>query len=871
MIRIITCLLIFRFALANSDNLTLPVYALTIDPAYISALDRDPYSDQYYPAIFVHNSVSYSCQVRYRGDTSRNLPKKSFKIKFDSNDNIFGKEILNLNAEYEDKTLMRNYLGHTLFSYLNQPAPKVKYISLKINNTFMGVYLQVEQVNEDFFESRNLDVFSCFKGYNGADMSPFLLHYLLPVVWGQKIGPSNSYDHLELFMNKITYWTKNDFNTNISNEIEVFNVLTYFALIYAVTDYDGIHKNFYFYQSNKSTPFKMITWDMDCSFGDDPDGVYHKSYETSPERGILSKHVLFLRLMEIPECQNYFWKIVSEISSKGFPYLEDLVENTVMSIRNDIYQDPLKICSNEEFETAVDQLKEYLLNRGQYLRTAMSFLPLSLSGAYCSAFDSTGEGDIIFRIKSEKQQTITLYLAKNVSFDEWNVDFDTEHFDLYDDGQHHDSSAGDLIYGNTYSIANEYDGVMPYAFYTSFESFPLHGFFYLKYHSHIGPAINLKAYRDGSYSKLRIGTVGTIANSYLVPIINPTQNKMDISHFHLQAGAYYQRVVFPVATVIDAGDTLFITSNLELVKEIFPGKNIIEHIYFDINPGDSLKILSPTYSEIYSGICTRILPLAGDLKDIVITEINYKSNDALDTGDWIEFYNPNSVPVDISDWIFQDSNIENSFLFPPDSKIQAYCTVILCQDENTFKKYQPGSGFTIGDFNFNLRQEGEYICLKNENGKIADSLTYGHVSPWPENTDGTGYTIVLKNPYLNNADGRNWQASSLIGGTPGIVPDVTLTNPVEIEKPQYFVLDQNYPNPFNTSTTIRYFIFKPSLVELKLFTINGQLIKIIEKTYRDVGCYTCSLALKNVSTGLYIYRLYLNDKPVASRKTLFIK
>ena len=43
--------------------------------------------------------------------------------------------------------------------------------------------------------------------------------------------------------------------------------------------------------------------------------------------------------------------------------------------------------------------------------------------------------------------------------------------------------------------------------------------------------------------------------------------------------------------------------------------------------------------------------------NLVINEINYKSSDNFDTGDWVELYNPNQDDMDISGWILKDLSL----------------------------------------------------------------------------------------------------------------------------------------------------------------------------------------------------------------------
>jgi len=91
-------------------DITLPVYHIRIDSQYLDKLYENPYAEKYYEAIFKNGDTSIPCEVRFRGATSLDLPKKSWRIRFFNDKNIFSRQKINLNAEYRDKTLMRNFL-----------------------------------------------------------------------------------------------------------------------------------------------------------------------------------------------------------------------------------------------------------------------------------------------------------------------------------------------------------------------------------------------------------------------------------------------------------------------------------------------------------------------------------------------------------------------------------------------------------------------------------------------------------------------------------------------------------------------------------------------------------------------------------------
>ena len=101
-----------------------------------------------------------------------------------------------------------------------------------------------------------------------------------------------------------------------------------------------------------------------------------------------------------------------------------------------------------------------------------------------------------------------------------------------------------------------------------------------------------------------------------------------------------------------------------------------------------------------------------------------------------------------------------------------------------------------------------------------------------------------------------------------------ISNTTEIQND--FKLYQNYPNPFNPSTLIKYKINKPSITELKIYSLSGNEIIKIESGLKQTGYYEYSFTPKNLSSGVYIYKLEvfnLNNNLIysESKRMIFIK
>ncbi|MDO9548451.1 MAG: T9SS type A sorting domain-containing protein [Candidatus Marinimicrobia bacterium] len=70
-----------------------------------------------------------------------------------------------------------------------------------------------------------------------------------------------------------------------------------------------------------------------------------------------------------------------------------------------------------------------------------------------------------------------------------------------------------------------------------------------------------------------------------------------------------------------------------------------------------------------------------------------------------------------------------------------------------------------------------------------------------------------------------------------------------------YARNQNYPNPFNPITTIKYDIPKTSQVTLTIYDMNGQVVERLVIQTQEPGFYSVNWDARNVSTGMYFYRV----------------
>ena len=239
---------------------------------------------------------------------------------------------------------------------------------------------------------------------------------------------------------------------------------------------------------------------------------------------------------------------------------------------------------------------------------------------------------------------------------------------------------------------------------------------------------------------------------------------------------------------------------------------------------------------------------------MIITEINYHSSQEFDSKDWIEFYNPSVIDLDISDWIFKDGEDEHLFVFGKGTIVKGESFIVLSEDTLIFKSFHPNVDLIYGNFEFGLNNSGEKLRLFDNYGNYIDSLTYDDTEPWQVNADGLGYTLQLINYELDNSKSLSWE-STLLYGSPGNKNIfVGISDSIKLI-PSKYSLSQNYPNPFNPSTTINFTIPKKTNVLLKIYDVLGREIATLIDTKKDAGRYSVVFNAQNHSSGIYFAQL----------------
>ena len=105
------------------------------------------------------------------------------------------------------------------------------------------------------------------------------------------------------------------------------------------------------------------------------------------------------------------------------------------------------------------------------------------------------------------------------------------------------------------------------------------------------------------------------------------------------------------------------------------------------------------------------------------------------------------------------------------------------------------------------------------------------------------------------------------------ISDMKLTGVKDnkIQIPDNYELEQNYPNPFNPSTKIKFFLKESGKVKLDIYNIIGQKVAELVNEELPSGFHDINFNASNLASGIYIYRLNVENKFVSTKKMILAK
>ena len=138
-----------------------------------------------------------------------------------------------------------------------------------------------------------------------------------------------------------------------------------------------------------------------------------------------------------------------------------------------------------------------------------------------------------------------------------------------------------------------------------------------------------------------------------------------------------------------------------------------------------------------------------------------------DAYEFVEIRNLGALPVDLGNYTLDGL----TYVFPPRSVLNPGAVWVLASATSpaAFRNRYPGVG-VFGWYAGHLDNGGQRLGLKDGAGRTVTSVDYNDSNGWPKAADGAGYSLEVVNAAGNPDDPANWQASTALNGTPGVIP-----------------------------------------------------------------------------------------------------
>ena len=367
---------------------------LTISPDDYATLLKNYLTDDYYPVDFQWRAPSgalitvKNVAIRSRGLSSRSGVKVGIHVDFNrlTKGQLFlGRSAVELKNNVTDASQLNERVAMNFYRRLGMPAPLEAHARLFINDKYAGLYLLVEEVDEDFLARALNDAdgvvykYEWSKpyrfDYRGTDPDSYVPDPFKPETRKKDQDPSA----LVKLITIANQASDADFPTAIAPYLDLTQFMEHLAVETYLSEEDGILggnglANFYLYRPFPSTTFRFLTWDKDNTFGQITHDIFRNANDD----------VLVRRALAVPQArQAYLSALARDLISAGGPggWIEQEIDRDFSQIREALLSDTLKQCTidgsmrncpNDLVLRQIDYIKAFARTRGEFVQQQLA-------------------------------------------------------------------------------------------------------------------------------------------------------------------------------------------------------------------------------------------------------------------------------------------------------------------------------------------------------------------------------------------------------------------------------------------------------------------------------------------------------------------
>lgn len=472
---VLTLLFISACDYKKGTELELNVYDIYCDSDSLDAIYNDVKSNTYIAAEICANGVKKTAKMRLRGDSSREYPKKSLKLKVQQSRSssliallwpisllivlllLIGyyyfrddslsrsnrwvlllvtvfvallvykreverlqilqqKKVFNFNAEYKDPSLSHSYMSSMIFKELNYPCYNSSFAQININDSLHGIFLEIENMDKGFLMKNGLnpegDLYKATK--DGACL------YTTAEInskWEKKTNKKSSWEPLIKLIEDISNLNSEDFEDYIKREFDYSLLVDYLAANIFIANGSTNYHNYYLYRDIENNgKWMFIPWDLDktLSYYDWKPYAYHfTSSNWENDNPLIEKCYLNKNIL-----QDVRERLKSFDERLGKEFYEPILEAIQSQLIGLVLSDKTdKVNTVSEWKSAINIERKFLNNRASKALSLIDKFPLSFE-VYKTAPQLSVPFDIAWKKAADSLEvTYKVYLSKDKLFE----------------------------------------------------------------------------------------------------------------------------------------------------------------------------------------------------------------------------------------------------------------------------------------------------------------------------------------------------------------------------------------------------------------------------------------------------------------------
>ncbi len=369
------------------ENSPLIRYEMDISDENLYLMNVDVGAKIWVDAFATLEGNAYPCSVRYRGGSTVGSTKKNYKIKLLPGTNHRNRDAFNLQAEGIDPSILKNRLGYTTFDLSDIPTPMTQNIYLEKNGEYIGVYLDIEQVDNHFLERNGWstagNLYKCIDDLEPRTLFEYQQYYI------KQNNEWTNWDDIIEFIEWLDTVDSLEFRQEVGNRCDTDGYIDYIVGLIANSDGDFGYNNYFMYNNPVDDRWYFTSWDHNLVFDDPYKGIDYGTREnplvyTFTYYNRLHNCLLHDDLYRYAYCKKLERFLLDGFSvASNYARIDSLYENIYENAIRDIYKagrerpdlfltsrEPLYWFSGERVDYLLSEIPEYITDpdRAPYFR-----------------------------------------------------------------------------------------------------------------------------------------------------------------------------------------------------------------------------------------------------------------------------------------------------------------------------------------------------------------------------------------------------------------------------------------------------------------------------------------------------------------------